>query len=333
MLSKHPQAHLHAASVAAPQRAMLPSSMRSSFSGGYSSYPLPPLSLAPSRSPSPTLPVSLCPGAAVTQAPQRMARSARGTSVRVQANLFERVIRVVKSYANSVVSAAEDPEKILDQAVEDMQNDLIRLRQAAAEVTASEKRMQAKYEQAQKTADEWYRRAELALGKNDEDLAREALSRRKAFQDNATMLKSQLDQQSKAVETIVGNMRVLETKLAEAKMKKDTLKARAQSAKSARAINDMVAGLNTSSAVGAFEKMEDKVLSMEAEAEAATLLVAPDNLESKFRELEGGNNVDDELAAMKAQLGAGRVRGELPPGRPVKDAIDVELDEMRRRGQ
>lgn len=172
----------------------------------------------------------------------------------------------------STVSAAEDPEKILDQAVEDMQGDLIKLRQAAAEVTASEKRMEAKYEQAQKTADEWYRRAELALSKNDEELAREALSRRKAFQDNANMLRGQLDQQSKAVETIVSNMRVLESKLAEAKMKKDTLKARAQSAKSARAINDMVAGLSTSSAVGAFEKMEDKVLSMEAQAEAATLV-------------------------------------------------------------
>jgi phage shock protein A len=211
-----------------------------------------------------------------------------------------------------------------------MQTDLIRLRQAAAEVTASEKRMQAKCQQAQATADEWYRRAELALGKNDEELAREALSRRKAFQDNANMLRGQLEQQSKAVETIIGNMRVLETKLAEAKMKKDTLKARAQSAKSARAINDMVAGLNTSSALGAFEKMEDKVLSMEAEAEAATLLVAPDNLESKFRELEG-NNVDDELAQMKAQLGSGRPRGELPPGRPVSDAIDIELEDMRRR--
>jgi phage shock protein A len=86
------------------------------------------------------------------------------------------------------------------------------------------------------------------------------------------MLKSQLEQQSKAVDTIVSNMRVLETKLAEAKMKKDTLKARAQSAKSARAITDMVAGLNTGSALSAFEKMEDKVLAMESEAEAATMV-------------------------------------------------------------
>lgn len=80
----------------------------------------------------------------VTRAPRRV--------VKVEANLFERVVRVAKSYANALVSSVEDPEKVLDQAVEDMQNDLIRLRQGAAEVTASEKRMQAKYEQAKKTA-------------------------------------------------------------------------------------------------------------------------------------------------------------------------------------
>eukprot|EP00889_Picochlorum_renovo_P000821 jgi/Picre1/27851/NNA_000815.t1 len=199
-----------------------------------------------------------------------------------------------------------------------MQNDLIRLRQAAAEVTASEKRMQAKRDQAQSTANEWYRRAELALSKNDEELAREALSRRKAFQENADMLSSQLDQQAKAVETIVSNMRTLEAKLAEAKMKKDTLKARAQSAKSARAINDMVGGLSTGSALSAFEKMEEKVMSLEAEADAATLLVGgADDLESKFKQLEGGD-VDDDLAAMKAKLGTTTVAGQLPPADPSK---------------
>jgi phage shock protein A len=243
--------------------------------------------------------------------------------------LFERIVRVAKSYANALVSSVEDPEKVLDQAVEDMQNDLIKLRQAAAEVTASEKRMQAKYDQAQKTADEWYRRAELALSKGDEELAREALTRKKAYQENADMLKSQLQQQGGAVETIVGNMRTLESKLAEAKMKKDTLKARAQSAKSARAISDMVGGLSTGSALSAFEKMEEKVLSLEAEADAATMLSAPDDLESKFKQLEG-SNVDDDLEAMRAKLGTTSFAGQLPPGRPVKDAIDLELENMRK---
>lgn len=255
--------------------------------------------------------------------------AARCHAVGVEANLFSRVSRIIKSYANTLVSAAEDPEKILEQAVEDMQNDLIRLRQAAAEVTASQKRLQNKYELAQKTADDWYRRAELALAKGDEELAREALSRRKANQDNANMLKAQLEQQSKAVDTIISNMRTLESKLAEAKMKKDTLKARAQSAKSAQAINDMVAGLSTGSALGAFEKMEEKVLSMEASAEAAMQLVAPDNLESKFLALEG-SDVDDELSKMKAQLAASKPVAQLPEGRPLRDAIDVELEEMKR---
>ncbi|PRW58837.1 putative membrane-associated 30 kDa chloroplastic [Chlorella sorokiniana] len=250
-----------------------------------------------------------------------------------EANLFSRVARIFKSYANAAVSAAEDPEKILDQAVTDMQQDLIRLRQAAAEVTASQKRLQNKYELAAKTADDWYRRAELALSKGDEELAKEALTRRKAFQafqDNATMLQSQLEQQSKAVDTIIGNMRVLENKLAEAKMKKDTLKARAQSAKSAAAINDMIAGLDTSSALGAFERMEEKVMSLEAQAEAAQMLVAPSDVESKFRALEG-SDVDDDLAKMKAALGSGKVAGQLPPGRPVSEAIDYELQDMKKR--
>ncbi|EFN51740.1 hypothetical protein CHLNCDRAFT_59172 [Chlorella variabilis] len=256
--------------------------------------------------------------------------SGRSLGLVAEANLFSRVARIFKSYANSALNAAEDPEKILDQAVTDMQSDLIRLRQAAAEVTASQKRLQNKYELAQSTADDWYRRAELALGKGDEELAKEALSRRKAFQDNAAMLKGQLEQQSRAVDTIIGNMRVLENKLAEAKMKKDTLKARAQSAKSARAINDMVAGLDTSSALGAFERMEEKVMSLEAQAEAAQMLVAPDSIENKFRALEG-SDVDDDLAKMKAALGSGKVAGELPPGRPLSDALDYELSDLKRK--
>lgn len=239
--------------------------------------------------------------------------------MRVEANLFSRVLRIGKSYANSLVSAAEDPEKILDQAVADMQADLIKLRQAAAQVTAAKKRLEAKYTTAQQNADDWYRRAELALGKGEEELAREALSRKKSNQETADVLKVQLDQQAQAADTIINNMRVMEGKLAEAKMKKDTLKARAQSAKSAAAINDMVAGLSTSSALGAFEKMEEKVLAMESESEAAAQL-APigsggGSLEAKFKALEGGSDVDDELQRMKAALGERKPIAQLPEGR------------------
>lgn len=259
----------------------------------------------------------------------------------MQANLFSRFFRVIRSYANSVVSGAEDPEKMLDQAVNEMQNDLVRLRQASAQVIASQRQLEAKYNQAKDTSDQWYRRAQLALEKGDEGLAREALSRRKGYDDNAKQMKVQLDAQSKAVDQLKGNTRMLENKLTEAKSKKDTLKARAKSANSSKQINEMLQGLNTSSATAAFDRMEEKVMALEGESEAAMQLGSSDELEGKFAKLEG-DDVDQELSEMKKGLLTGnKSKQSLPEGRsqgksegrPYKDAIDWELEELRRKAR
>ncbi|KAK9830250.1 hypothetical protein WJX72_010583 [[Myrmecia] bisecta] len=256
-----------------------------------------------------------------------------------EANLFSRLVRVVRSYANSLVSGAEDPEKMLDQTVNEMQTDLIRMRQASAQVVASQKQIEAKYKQAAQTADEWYQRAELALRKGDEELAKEALKRRKSYQDNANTMKVQLDAQRKAVDQLIGNTRVLESKLAEAKSKKDTLKARAKSAATSKQISEMIQGLNTSNAVVAFERMEEKVMALEAESEATLQLGTNDGLEAKFAALEG-SDVDKDLADLKrGMLGGSRGSQSLPAGRSeaaqgrpaIKDAIDWELEELRRK--
>ena len=262
----------------------------------------------------------------------RLSRKDRAARLVVSANLFNRLGRVIGSYANSLVSAAEDPEKILDQTVVEMQEDLVKMRQASAQVIASQKQLENKYKQAQATADDWYRRAELAMSKGDEELAREALSRRKSYQENADQMKVNLEAQKEAVEKLIANTRFLETKMAEAKSKKDTLKARATSAKTNKAVQDLVAGVSTSSALSAFEKMEEKVMSMEAEAEAVGMLSTTNDLEDKFKALEGGG-VDDELAAMKAKMlgEPAKKGGELPEGRPVSDAIESELDALRKK--
>jgi len=260
-----------------------------------------------------------------------LGRSGRRSGVVVEANIFSRLGRVVGSYANSLVSSAEDPEKILDQTVNEMQEDLVKMRQAAAQVMASQKQLENKYKQAQATADDWYRRAQLAVQKGDEELAREALVRKKGYQENADSMKVQLDQQKEAVDRLIANTRVLEAKMAEAKSKKDTLKARAASAKTSKAVNDIVAGVSTSSALGAFDRMEEKVMAMEAESEAVGQLAASDGLEDKFKALEG-DNIDDELLKLKGELGPGKdKKGELPAGRPVSDAIENELDALRKK--
>ncbi|KAK9141249.1 hypothetical protein Scep_010930 [Stephania cephalantha] len=227
-------------------------------------------------------------------------------------NLFDRFARVIKSYANSVISSLEDPEKILEQTVLEMNDDLIKMRQATAQVLASQKRLENKYKSAQQASDEWYRKAQLAIQKGDEDLAREALKRRKSYVDNASNLKAQLDQQKNVIESLISNSRILESKIQEAKSKKDTLKARAQSAKTATKVNEMLGNVNTSSALSAFEKMEEKVLAMESQAEALNQLTT-DDLEGKFSLLES-SSVDDDLASLKKELSGSALKGNLPPG-------------------
>eukprot|EP00954_Amorphochlora_amoebiformis_P007448 577858-Amorphochlora_amoeboformis.AAC.3 len=275
--------------------------------------------------------------------------SRRPRYVVVNAGILSRIGRLFRSYTNSVLNTLEDPEKILDQAVADMQGDLVKMRQASAQVMASQKQLETKYNTAKNTAEEWYvvnfvsgrdtgeyRRAELALKKGEEDLAREALSRKKSFevetfitqsatlnqhilQDVANGLKLQLEAQEKAMNNLIGNVRQLEGKLAEAKSKKDTLKARAASAKTQKQVSEMVSGMDTSSSLAAFEKMvnsraiEQKVMAMEAEGESAQILSGGDGLEQTFKALESGN-VDDDLAKLKQQMSS-------PASRPVAGAL------------
>lgn len=246
--------------------------------------------------------------------------------------LFDRLSRVVRSNINDLVSKAEDPEKVLEQAVIDMQEDLVQLRQAVARSIATQKRTEQQYNKNHSEANNWQQRAQLALSKGDENLAREALVRKKSFGDTAASLKAQLDQQSNTVSTLKRNLIALESKISEAKTKKDMLRARASAAKANKQLQDSVNSIGTSSAMGAFERMEEKVMQIEAESEASAELGGT-GLEQQFAALEAGSGVEDELAAMKAQLSGTSAEtpkleaAETPS--PKDSVIDAELDELR----
>ena len=247
--------------------------------------------------------------------------------------LFDRLSRVVRANINDLVSKAEDPEKVLEQAVIDMQEDLVQLRQAVARSIATQKRTEQQYNKNQSEANTWQQRAQLALQKGDENLAREALVRKKSFADTASSLKTQLDQQSNQVATLKRNLIALESKISEAKTKKDMLRARANAAKANKQLQDSMTNIGTSTAMGAFERMEDKVMQLEAESETAQELGGT-GIEQQFAALEAGSGVDDELAAMKAGLSGGSINQEALPAAdtstsPKDDVIDAELDELR----
>jgi phage shock protein A len=223
----------------------------------------------------------------------------------------------------------QDIEKLLDQAIFDMQEDLVKFRQAVVNVIASQKRYQQQYNQNQSQANQWYSRAQLAMQKGDENLAREALKRRKSYLETANTIKQTLDQQTAQVETLKRKLTIFESKVTEAKAKQYTLKARIQAFNANQQLQGMIRGINPNGATAAFERMEEKVLQMEARSKAAGELVGAD-LESQFAALEAGSDVDDELAAMKAQLSGAGPKSSQTNDTPKSD-VDAELDELRQQ--
>ncbi|MBE9053907.1 PspA/IM30 family protein [Nostocales cyanobacterium LEGE 11386] len=215
--------------------------------------------------------------------------------------LIKRILRIIRANLNSLIGSAEDPEKILEQAVLEMQENLVRLRQGVAQAIATQKRTERQAGAAQSTAEEWYRRAQLALQQGNEPLAREALTKRKAYQETATALSSQIEQQNDVVARLKKDMRSLELKISEAKTKKDMYIARARSAEASYRLQEMLDSTSATSSLNAFERMEDKVLQIEAQSEAIAQL-GSDDLQKQFDSLESANDIDTELAAMKVQV-------------------------------
>lgn len=240
--------------------------------------------------------------------------------------LMERIWRVVRANVNSLIGQSEDPEKILEQAVEDMQQDLIHLRQAVAQAIATQKRTERQASHAQAQAQDWYNKAQLALAQGNDNLAREALTRRRPYQETAKAMKAELIQQKEVVTKLKDNMRTLESKISDAKTKKDLYIARARSAQASQKINEMLGNVGTKSALSAFERMEEKVLQLEAQSEAIQEL-GSNELDKKYAALEASNDIEAELAALKAHQTLGTEPTKLPssPASFVKQPT-LELD-------
>jgi phage shock protein A len=241
--------------------------------------------------------------------------------------LLSRIGMIIRSFLNDLVNKAEDPEKILEQSVNDMQDELVQMRQAVAQAIAAMKRQEQQYLEADKQATEWERRAMLALQKGQEDLAREALVRRKSQAETASTLKESIDRQSGQVTALKKNLIAIEGKIGEAKTKKEMLKARIQSAKAQENLNNILGKVSTSSVSGVIERMEEKVLMAEAKA-SATSELGMDEVENRFKQLEQ-SNVDEDLAALKAKMITS------VPTTPALEAsnsssVDTELEALRK---
>ncbi|MEA5535927.1 PspA/IM30 family protein [Crocosphaera sp. XPORK-15E] len=212
---------------------------------------------------------------------------------------LERVSRAVRAQINSFVHEAEDPEKLLEDAIAQMEQELIAMRRALAEAIATHKsaeRQLARYEAA---ANKWYERAELALEKGNEVLAREALLNRQSYQQQAQTIQNQLGQQTQIIQKVKHDLRQLEQKYSEAKAKKSLYLARLRSAMASQKLNEVMGNFTPGSSDNLFEKIDARILELEAQSELMGHLGDP--LEKQFIELEVNKNVESELANLKAK--------------------------------
>jgi phage shock protein A len=238
--------------------------------------------------------------------------------------IFARLATLIKSNLNDLISRSEDPEKMLNQVVLDMQNQLIEAKKQVAVSIADEKRLAKQAEQEAANAAEWERRAMLAIKAGDDNLAKEALARKKEHDALATTLKDQWSKQKNAVEQLKTALRMLNAKIEEAKRKKNVLIARKKRAEAQKAIQETMSGLNNASAFETFDRMATEIDKIEAEAEAQTELAneyTGDTLAHQFAKLETNAGADDDLVALKRKMG---LAPEPPPApEPKQMRVDA----------
>ena len=269
--------------------------------------------------------------------------------------IFTKFSTLIRSNINDLIARAENPEKMLNQIIIDMREQLTKAKQEVAVAIADERKLKAQAEDEARQSQEWERRAMLAVRENRDDLARQALMRQQEFGQRAQSLYETWQKQAEETERLKDSLRQLNAKIEEARRKKNLLIAKQKRAEAQRRIHDTMAGLSDRSAFEAFDRMADRIEHNErlasASAELSEELGAGDALEKEFKSLEtGDSNADDRLLALKRQMGLlpagaaeeapqvanGDAARQLTPGAekpPVRDAELLEEFEELERGE
>ena len=220
--------------------------------------------------------------------------------------IFDRLSTLFKSNINDLISRAENPEKMLNQLILDMKTQLAKAKQEAASAIADEKKLQADAEALKKQAEDWERRAMLAVQEGRDDLATQALMRYNESLQGAQQLHETWVRHKAETENLKVSLRQLNDRIEEAKRKKNILVARAKRAEAQARIQQTMAGMGDKSAFESFERMAEKIEDIERKALAAAELqqeFSGDDLQQQFKALEYKGSADQQLLELKAKMG------------------------------
>jgi phage shock protein A len=221
--------------------------------------------------------------------------------------ILDRIRTVLKANINALISRAEDPEKMLNQLLMDMNEQLLEAKKQVALAIADEKKLERQALENRAQGEEWERKAMLAVKAGKDDLAKEALVRKHEYDGYAASFQKEYESQHASVEQLKDALRQLQGKIEEAARKKNLLIARAKRAEAQKQIQQTMGQLGANSSFDTFDRMTQKVDQIEAEADAMKELssvTADEKLEDKFKELESsGAGADKLLEDLKAKMG------------------------------
>ena len=224
--------------------------------------------------------------------------------------LLDRISMLVRSNVNDLMDRAENPEKTLDQVIRDMADAITKAKSQVAETIAQKNLIASNLESAQKLSNEWGTKAQLAVAKGADDLAREALRRKKDYDANAQVYGSQLASQTEVVDKLKGDLQALQSKYEDVVRNRDVLIARHRTAQAQQKVQQTAAALQGIDPTSELSRMEEKIRMEEARARASAEL-NESSLDRQFQALEADSDVEDELAALKAA----HAPSALPSGR------------------
>jgi phage shock protein A len=218
--------------------------------------------------------------------------------------LLERVATLVRANLNDLVDKAENPEKMIKQVILDMENQLLQVKTQVAISIADQHVLEKKLQENEENATQWMRRAELAVDKKDDNLARAAVERSMSYKSMTESFRQQVEDQKTQVENLKTALLKLQQKLAEAQSKSDMLIAQHRRSRALGKATDAGLAMGDNSNTAAFDRMKNKVQHSEATAQAKSELVA-DNVDDQFAAMEKADEVDRLLADLKNKRKAG----------------------------
>ncbi len=218
--------------------------------------------------------------------------------------LLERVSTLVRANLNDLIDKAEEPEKMIKQVILDMQNQLLQVKTQVAIAIADQHLLENKQKENTEKITDWMRKAELAVDKKQDDLARAALQRVESYRELSENFGQQVIDQKAQVENLKTALRQLEQKLTEAQAKADVLIAQQRRARAVSKASDAKMAMGDNSKAAAFDRMKRKVAHSEAVGQAKSELAADDDVESRLAALEKEDRIEQLLTELKSKRGA-----------------------------